>query len=373
MTNLSKQPEMYKLVNPLTAKSSLTINEIKKYCKQLNTNLIEVMDRLDNIILYESFNEYDKRYIQKRDISLIDLKLSKEDLLKHGNSIMSSIFEALLSDAIDRSIEFFESTNTEEWSSILTKYKTEALKLDQDTDLMLDTLNTLFSTVHSIYSGLEISKINELKKKYNFIKLDDIDGTKFNFSFLNLFISNESDIITRRNLFFDAITERDMYCLNLNLEPEKYKPNVEFKKKCLKAIEIIDFQIQNRADNSRPPTPNNDNVEVKEENPDTDSETQSKDKDFTTKRQVLAMYYLLNELDKNTNSIDRTVKARFIHFLTGKNESNIYKTFADPLKGLENKTNKKSIFKDLEFIIEHFDNLGLHSISQKIMKDMQEA
>lgn len=373
MDNLPKQPKMYKLVNSLTAKSSLNINEIKKYYKQLNRNLIEVIERLEDVLSNESFSESDRRYIQKRDITLIDIKLAKEDHLKHGNSIISNIIEASLIEGIESAIDFFGSVDNDDWSKMLKYYKTGVLKFDQDADWLLDTLNLVFSTVHSIYSGLEVSKITEIKRRHNHLKFDDIDGANFNFSFLSLFISNESDIIKRKNLILDAITERDMYCLNFNLDPQKYKPNVDFRYKCLKAIEIIDFQIQNTTDKSTPVTPNPDNIEVKNENPYTDSETQSKDKDFTTKRQVMAMYYLLNELDKNTNSIDRTVKARFIHFLTGKNESNIYKTLADPLKGLENKTNKKSIFKDLEFIKEHFDNLGLNSISQKITNDMQDA
>jgi len=208
MTDLSNEPEMYKLVEPQTANSELTINQVKKYCKHLNKNLINVMDRLDDILLYETFNENDRKFIQKKDINFNSIKLKKEDIEKHGEIIMSNIFEASLSDAIDRAIAFFESPNNDDWYRILLKYKTEILKLEQDTDLLLDTLNILFDTLQSIYSGLEFSKIEQIKKDHNYIKFDEFDGINFNFGFFSLNISNETDIINRKNLILEAITER---------------------------------------------------------------------------------------------------------------------------------------------------------------------
>jgi len=373
MTNLSKKSEIYKLINVHTNNCILTINEIKNYCKQLNNNLYDVIDRLDIIFAGEFFTEYDRKYIQKRDIRFKEFRLSKEDELKHGEIIISSILEASLFEAIERAIKFFGAPDKDEWHNKIMKYKTDIIRIDQDTDWMLDTLNTLFQTFHYIFSGLGSTKLSEIMKNYNYIKSNDIDGVNFNFSFVSLAVSNESDIFKKKDILLEAITQRYMNCLQLNIDPDNYHPNVEFKTKCLKAIEIIDFQIQNTTNNTIVEVSNAKYEDSKNEKAEFESESQTQSKDFTTKRQVLAMYYLLNELDKNTNSIDRTVKARFIHFLTGKNESNIYKTLADPLKGLENKTNKKSIFKDLEFIKEHFDNLGLHSISQKITNDMQEA
>jgi len=98
-----------------------------------------------------------------------------------------------------------------------------------------------------------------------------------------------------------------LYCLNLNLDPKKHKPNVDFKEKCLKAIDIIDFQINNTAISNNINKPENLVLIESEENTTNKSETKVKNKEFTTRRQVLAMYYIFNELDKGTNSIDKTL------------------------------------------------------------------
>lgn len=371
MTNLSKKAEIYKLINPRTTNCILSVNEINKNCKQLNTNLIEVIDRMDDILLSESFSENDRKYILKRDVNFKKLILSKEDQLKHGDIIISNILEASLIEAIERAIKFFGAPDKDDWYRKIAQYKTDILRINQDTDWLLDTLNTLFGTFECIFSGLEKSKMSEIMKRHNCIKNDVIDGINFNFSFLSLAVSNEPDIIKKKNLLLDAITQRYMFCLQLNLDPDKHKPNVDFKSKCLKAIEIIDFQIQNTALKTNIAVINTDNSDTNVDNSESEPETPTKNKEFTTKRQVLAIYYMLNELDKNTNSIDRTVKSRFIHFLTGKSESNIYKALAESHKGLENDKNNKSAVKDFEFVKKYFDSMGLKSIVEKISNDMQ--
>lgn len=100
-----------------------------------------------------------------------------------------------------------------------------------------------------------------------------------------------------------------------------------------------------------------------------DNEKSSKNKDFTTKRQVLAMYYLLNEFDGKTKQIDRTVKARFVEFLTGKNYDSIYRALQDPFKALEN-TKNASAKHDIKYVVNQFNELGLTEISKKINADM---
>lgn len=94
----------------------------------------------------------------------------------------------------------------------------------------------------------------------------------------------------------------------------------------------------------------------------------TKNKDFTTKRQVLAMYYLFNEIGCTTATVDRTVQARFIEFMTGKNYDSIYKTLSDPFKALSNTKNIDAI-KDMEYIKNQFINLELKGIAERIERD----
>ena len=198
MTNLSKKSELHNLINLRATTCILSVNEIKKYCKQLNTNLIEVIDRMDDILLSESYNENDHKYILKRDIKFKKFILSKEDQLKHGDIIISNILEASLIEAIERAIKFFGVPDKDEWYDKIAQYKTDILRIDQDTDWMLDILNALFGTFECVFSGLEKSKMSEIMKKYNYIKSNDIDGVNFNFSFLSLTVSNEPDIFKKR-------------------------------------------------------------------------------------------------------------------------------------------------------------------------------
>lgn len=94
-------------------------------------------------------------------------------------------------------------------------------------------------------------------------------------------------------------------------------------------------------------------------------------KEFTTARQVLAVYYLMEELNVFKNA-DKTDVARFIQFLTGKeagvskiNDTTIYKKVKSPLS-----KNDKQLESDLQFIRKHFEKLGLNSITDKINKEI---
>lgn len=89
-----------------------------------------------------------------------------------------------------------------------------------------------------------------------------------------------------------------------------------------------------------------------------------KHKDFTTARQVLAMYYLFEFL--KVENIDRTIKARFIEFLTCKNYDSIYDKLEKPFK--DNPTTAR---KDLQYVRQHFENLGLMDIARMISNDME--
>lgn len=81
--------------------------------------------------------------------------------------------------------------------------------------------------------------------------------------------------------------------------------------------------------------------------------------EFTTKRQVLALYYMLKQL--GVKHIDKTVQARFIEFLTGKNNKSIYDSVREVddiifIKGGE----------DARYVREWFEKLGLTEIVNEL-------
>ena len=92
-------------------------------------------------------------------------------------------------------------------------------------------------------------------------------------------------------------------------------------------------------------------------------------KDITTKRQVIAMKYLLEEI--GVEAIDKTVIVDFIKMITGKElnqknkDGNIYKYLRQPLS-----KNDKAVTNDLKFVRNYFENLGLMEITNKINKEI---
>jgi hypothetical protein len=93
-------------------------------------------------------------------------------------------------------------------------------------------------------------------------------------------------------------------------------------------------------------------------------------KEFTTARQVLAINYLLDYC--KVENVDRTAKARFIQFITGKESgasnirnTTIYKRLGNLLNPDDNVSTK-----DLQFIRVYFEDLGLFEIAKMIQKEI---
>ena len=227
----------------------------------------------------------------------------------------------------------------------------------------MKVINELYDSLNKVYKSFQSECLVEITEVYE----DDI-SLEFDFTFVYSQLKEKSDLIEKNNFLHDAIAEKDMFCLNIGVDPNNYYPNLQFKENCNNAIKIIKYQIENTLENSNFSKDQNKQLIIAKDN--SESEILIKNPEFSTRRQVLALYYMLDAIDKHTNSIDRTIKTRFIHFLTQKNESNIYKALSEPHKGLENEKNKKCALKDLEYIKQHFDDLGLKSISQKITNDM---
>lgn len=92
----------------------------------------------------------------------------------------------------------------------------------------------------------------------------------------------------------------------------------------------------------------------------------SRNPDFTTARQVLAVHYLLLAAGMRQNGIDKSNEARLIEFLTGKNYRNIYDRVREPLK-----LSDKEAEKDLKYIKPYFEKLGLFNVIELIEKELK--
>ena len=364
---VSQDPNLSEpFIDDYSSEKEYSILEIKIRYKKLNQNLMEVMERIEDILLIGAFDLNDLKYLKNRNCEYKTLQLKQSDIEEHGELLFKSILEATLKNTFDKSFIFFASKSVFDWFDKFQEYRTQILMMDGDTSYLLSCLNTIHNSLFALNRDFTINL-------YDFEE-EDIPGSQFEFEQIYNQIADEEDLLERKKILLNAIAERDLLCLKNQINPKSYNPNVYFQKHCYHAIDVINKQIAGLLENNQQ-LKVDDVCLVEKITIDSNDQLEQvvKTNEFTTRRQVLAMYYLLNEIDKNTTAIDRTVKARFIHFLTGKNESNIYKTLTEPLKGLENEKNKKSALKDMEYIKQHFDNLGLKSISQKISNDMAES
>lgn len=350
------------------SENCLSITEIKKRYRKLNKNLIEVMDRIEDIINRECFDENDRKYLKNRDCSFVQYKLNQKEIEIYGISLDYDLLVSMLGDAIKKSYLFFESENSMNWESTMSSLKKKILIFNEDTTILLLSLNNLYQSLYDIIYYIEFENI--LIQAHSEENNRTYYSTYFNIDAVHSSADDENDIQLKRNIYYKAIAEKKLLCLKLAKDPDTHSEYIEFQEKCLNAISIIDELIKNTSNTE---IINSTSIDTISKNiVENIVENTPKNPEFTTSRQVLAMYYIFNELDKATNSIDRTVKTRFIHFLTNKSEDNIYKTLAEPFKGLDNKTNKSNTIKDLEYIKNHFNNLGLYNIVNKINGDMKE-
>ncbi len=99
----------------------------------------------------------------------------------------------------------------------------------------------------------------------------------------------------------------------------------------------------------------------------------TKNPEFTTARQVMAVHYLLEYCQ--VKNIDNTVKARFVQFLTGKEagakdikNTTIYKRVSKPFS-----TDNKTLNTDLAFVRGYFESLGLSEIAKMITNEISQS
>ena len=111
--------------------------------------------------------------------------------------------------------------------------------------------------------------------------------------------------------------------------------------------------------------------EPQEEKPIVQNE---KSKEYTTSRQVMAIYYLLDELNAY-KGVNKSEIAKFVMFLTGKetgvkniNDTTIYKKVCKPLSG-----NEVASDLDLSYIRPFFEKLELMNIVSIINKELGQS
>jgi len=260
--------------------------------------------------------------------------------------------EATLSDTIEMAKVFFGET-LDLWDASANKYRSLSFKISDK------HYKTLIRHIDKLYSNLEELYDDFYNEKNEFIE---------RFSFPDIFEEAQEyeDLIERKQFVNKVIVDCKEFCLKEEFFKVKKNDELEFIQKCQQLIELTDLQIQNGI---LPTTSESNQVILKSEVEPVNSDHISiPETDITLNRQFLALYYLLNEVDKEAFARNKSETARFFQLLTGKSYDNIYKLTKNPTKDPTERTSKK-YQSDIKFVKELFLKLGLNKIAQQIEND----
>ncbi len=344
--NISEEPQSEKIKQS----DELSMSQVIEESQYFNTLLIMTMDRITQIVEDDKITPDDISWFRQMESSFCEITLDFSKMEQFGDELRKLIMKATMTEAYNRGIQFFGNPVVSYWNQRLEEYKVRFICLTDDSSFMLEFLDSFHAELVCLCRDYQ-----SIVLKQAFIPL--VDFLNFNEVFDKA--EEEQDLRLRKQIYVNAIVESNLVDLTIEMDEGERRMHHAFLQKCNKAIEVVDFQIRHAQPDQR----------VSE---DITSDRTENSKDFTTRRQVLSMYYLLNELDKSTHQIDRTVKARFIEFLTGKNYDSIYKSLSNPHKGLDS-NNPQNAQKDMEYVKSHFEKLGLQNIVDKITNDMKPA
>ena len=343
----------------METKKEYTISEAANEYKIMNDELTKGFQLFINIYKTKSVNMTDYNTLETLNLEFKELSINQNEVKLHGYYIGSEIIRSIFSDLITQAIELYETDDSDKWKSIRDEGNKIIIKNGIAVSEMLALHKKLFSSLVSI---------NSAGRFYSF-KLENSDEVYLSAGSILRNAESITDSQKKVEFIDEHKRKLELLTLNYNENHGDYESDKADIKKLNQAIEILTrpipvVQVSNSAVNPEEELNKPELTVINElEN--------GKNKEFTTSRQVLVVYYLLNTFDRTAYSqTDRTVVARFIEFLTGKNYDNIYDTLSNPLKGLDNR-NKKKFMKDIEYIKNHFSNLGLQSVIEQIKNDIK--
>lgn len=329
-----------------------TIQEVMEEYRLVNNGFLRAINKLLVVFYKEEVTENDISYLRSIEYYYHNRKLIRKDIRFFRVDVFKNILEATLSDTIEMAKVFFGET-LDLWDSSANKYRSLSFKIsDKYYKNLIWHIDKLYSNLKELYDDFYNEK-NEFIEWYSFPDIFE-EAQEY------------EDLIERKQFVNKVIVDCKEFCLKEEFFKVNKKDELEFIQKCQQLIELTDLQMQNGI----LPTTSKSNVvilksEVESVNSDHSSLSET---DITLNRQFLAVYYLLNEVDKDVFARNKSEIARFIQLLTGKSYDNIYKLTKNPVNDPAERTSKK-YQSDIMFVKESFLKLGLNKIAQQIEND----
>ena len=326
--------------------------------KVLNASLIDVMDRFMDIQIQECVYAGDVKYLSKFNLTYTKRRIrkSRKDNLILNYDIFSNVLNSTLLDAYEKSILFFESNNLSKWDKKLNVLRECVIKNGgKYVAQMIELINILYANLRNLYLDFNVR--------------DDSFQANFDFN-ISLELSEECRDLAEKKAFWNwMILNCNKMCLSSQIANVNKDEQEEFIRKCQKAIEIVDFEQKLFDDSTASVTPVEVEPPASPKAIDAPITSESlPETDITLNRQFLALYYMLNAIDNQSFSRNKSEIARFIQMITGKSYHNIYKSVKNPLKDPSERTSKK-YQDDIHFLVDSFRKLGLNRIALTIEND----
>ncbi|MFZ4582217.1 MAG: hypothetical protein ACOYM7_06155 [Paludibacter sp.] len=226
--------EYLKSLDPV---DGLSIIELTNYFKNVNNELLKAMNRITYIIDKNEVLQEDIIFLKSLDLRFYDRKLDDTAYLTFGLDIKRNILKATLTETYLKSQIFFEYEDNSRWDESLDNLILKLIKIGNDEiEFLLYFISELKFHLNNLHSFLK----NNVYKVF-YLRID----LYFEISYVIEAADLEPDLIKRKQIYIDAIIERDMFCLVQELNAKEEILYKEFIKKCHKAIDILDFKIQN--------------------------------------------------------------------------------------------------------------------------------
>ncbi len=342
----------------------MTLDKFIAEYQEVNRGLLFVFDALDKALSEATITLDTVKAINETNIVYTN-HLLEDDAYRLGiGNLKYCVLQSTMSEAYQRSLNYFNHNSPDEANAQKTKLVVEILRLfkSKERKFLIQLVNSLFRITYDL--NIDLSTIT----------VEDNFKLHFSINCLNnIAIQFNDNLKLQKITYARRLVECEIFMATSGIYDYDNASYIEYTDRCRKAIAAIDEFVANVGDKLDTLT-EEEKVQIeadyRAEYVIEQKDDRKSNSEYTTARQVLAMYYLFNEFKDNLNQVDRTSKSEFIEFLTGKNKSKIYKQLSNPLEGLE-KTNNKNAIKDMKYVKSLFDSLNLKRISDQIERDMK--
>lgn len=348
------------------------IEEYKKY----NEELKYIITTIDNMLLFGGIDEKDYiafLYLRSFDILYIPIT---DDLKDMSHSFISDVVYSIFKDNIEE-ISKLDITNKDS-----TNYRI-MMKMIIDSEfpqsVMLTGLNKIIDfceKIERVSEFYEDTFIHVSEYEYWHVQCGDdlLDSGKFINSLFE-YDSDEKKIEKIREEIKDVeLNSIGSNSLYTTLASELYIGDLEKYRSVLqKYVDNKSTKPKLSSSSQRHISINNNTSEPKiEGHKDIEPDyTSPRNNNHTVIRKCIAMYYLLNKASPNIFS-EGNIRplSRFIHFLTGNNEKNIYDNLRNMHIALDTDTDKRKR-ANVEFVADEFEKINLGEIVEQIKRDLE--